>query len=121
MQFQDQLATVTDAGINSFVTLEYFLEFAQNLGKSVREIYPPERNPDDTIANTDEYQRGLRYFKILSNGTNREDGVGLLDTTEVKRGKTAAGTDVKVSIIKLTSDGVTLLNNLAPNNKVVVD
>jgi len=105
MRFQTQVKKLTDLGFKSFIALDYFFLFAKNEGKSVREL---------TGDNTDEYQKALRYFKLLSHGTTDEHGMGLFTTTPIVRTKVKLGRYPHVNAIVLTSKGRKLMDHLKP-------
>lgn len=108
MKFETQLKRVEDAGFKTFESLHYFFYFAKNEGKAVREL---------TGDNIDEYQRALRFFKLLSDGTKREPGMGLMVTEETHRKWQHEGRSPKVRAIKLTPKGQKLLSVLKPKIK----
>ena len=105
MQFQSQVRKVTQVGFKSFVTLDYFFHFAKHEGRSVREL----ANGDN-----DEYQKSLRYFKLLSTGTKREDGMALFETEDIVRTRVQDGRYPQVRAIRITPKGKKLLNQLKP-------
>ena len=111
MQFQDQIQAVAQAGFKSFVTLDYFFQFADNVGNSVRELFPPQ-HLEKGISSTNDYQKALRYFKLLSCGTKREEGMGLFETIETLRDDPVNGRLPKVKVIELTKNGKNLLESL---------
>ena len=110
MQFQTQVRKVTELGFKSFVTLDYFFKFSKHKGKSVREL---------SNGNNDEYQKSLRYFKLLSTGTQREDGMALFTTEPVVRTHVKAGAYPNVKAIRMTRKGHMLLRQLKPVKKVI--
>lgn len=108
MQFQDQVKRLADMGFKSFVTVDYFFHFAKNEGKSVRELANGDK---------DEYQKALRYFKLLSKGTKKEEGLELFETESIVRQKVKPGSYPNVKAVKLTVKGRRLLRLLKPVKK----
>lgn len=105
MRFQTQMKKLTEVGFKSFIALDYFFMFAKNEGQSVREL---------SGDNTDEYQKALRYFKLLSTGTKTEDGLGLFTTEPIIRTKVKLGRYPHVNAIVMTPKGRKLLEALKP-------
>ncbi len=110
MQFQTQVHRLAEMGFKSFQTIDYFFIFAKNEGKSVRELADGDK---------DEYQKSLRYFKILSTGTKRDEGLQLFETEVVHRTRVKEGFHPKVKAIKLTPKGKKLLAQLKPVKKTM--
>lgn len=108
MQFRDQVQRLANMGFKSFITVDYFFHFAKNEGKSVREL---------ADGDNDEYQKSLRYFKLLSDGTKKEDGLELFETIQIVRQKVKEGRYPNVKAVKLTSKGRQLLRLLKPVKK----
>lgn len=105
MRFQTQMKKLTEVGFKSFIALDYFFLFSKNEGKSVREL---------SGDNTDEYQKALRYFKLLSDGTKTEEGMELFTTEPIIRTKVKLGRYPHVNAIQLTTKGRKLLAQLKP-------
>lgn len=68
--FREKIDRINNIGFKSFDLVEYFFFFAENEGKSIRGL----ANGDMT-----EYQKSLRFFKLLAMGSNREDGLHLFE------------------------------------------
>lgn len=105
MQFQTQIRKLNEMGFKSFDSVDYFFYFAKNEGKSVREL---------SKGDTSEYQKSLRYFKLLSEGTKKEPGLELFTTEPVTRTRVKPGRYPHVQAIKLTPKGKKLLKMLKP-------
>lgn len=68
--FREKINRINNIGFKSFELVEYFFFFSENEGKSVRGL----ANGDMT-----EYQKSLRFFKLLATGSNREGGLHLFE------------------------------------------
>jgi len=105
MQFQTQVRKLSEMGFKSFVAVDYFFYYAKHEGKSVREL---------SHGNNQEYQKSLRYFKLLSDGTNKDAGLGLFETESKVRTRVQPGRYPYVQAIVLTVKGRKLLKMLKP-------
>lgn len=66
------LSVVNNTGFKSLEALNYFIFFSRNIGSSVVGL-----TGNQTPIKLKEYQRALRFFKVLANGTKTESGLGL--------------------------------------------
>lgn len=105
MQFQTLIRKLNEMGFKSFIAVEYFFYFAKHEGKSVREL---------SKGDNQEYQKSLRYFKLLSDGTNKEAGLELFETESKVRTRVQPGRYPNIQAIRMTPKGRKLLKMLKP-------
>lgn len=105
MQFQTQVRKLNEMGFKSFIAIEYFFYFAKHEGKSIREL---------TKGDNQEYQKSLRYFKLLSDGTKKDVGLELFETEAKVRTRVQPGRYPNIQAIRLTPKGRRLLKMLKP-------
>lgn len=68
------LNVVTETGFKSLEAVNYFVYFANNAGHSIVGL-----TGNQTPEKLKEYQRALRFFKVLAGGTKKEEGLGLFN------------------------------------------
>ena len=65
---------VSETGFKSLEAVNYFVYFANNVGHSIVGL-----TGNQTPEKLKEYQRALRFFKVLAGGTKKEEGLGLFN------------------------------------------
>ena len=68
------LNVVVETGFKSLDAVNYFGYFANNVGNSIVGL-----TGNQTPNQMKEYQRALRFFKVLAGGTKKEEGLGLFN------------------------------------------
>ena len=99
MTFDEKINLLFQSGFKTLATAVFFSYFAQNEGKSIRDLADGDK---------DQYQKLLRYFKLLSTGTKSEPGLGLFEVNEFTRATKIEGRYSKVKGIYLTDKGADL-------------
>lgn len=92
--FIDAITRLDQAGFKTINTVEHFLLFSENEGKSVYSL----------ASDRKDYHSKLRFYKVLSSGERGKPGLDLL-----KPIPPTADADVS---IKLTDKGASLLSEL---------
>ena len=96
MTFDDKINLLFQSGFKTITAAVFFCYFAQHEGQSIRDLSDGDK---------DEYQKLLRYFKLMSTGTKTEPGLGLFEIYEWTRSAKIAGRYSKVKGISLTFAG----------------
>lgn len=69
---ENTLTVVNNTGFKSLEAVNYFVYFSKHVGQSIVGL-----TGNQTPEKLKEYQRALRFFKVLANGTKKETGLGL--------------------------------------------